>query len=460
MMRASAKKQTEARAGMARGINRNYIISVQSAEAPIGDENCIDYVFIDPPFGANLNYSELNFMWESWLRVWTNNTSEAIENKVQKKDIDSYRQIMTCCLASAYKVLKPGKWITIEFSNTSAIVWNNIQTSLVEAGFIVANVSALDKQKGSFKALTSPTAVKQDLVISAYKPHSSFESRFAIEAGSEEGVWDFIRNHLSFLPVVKYQNHELQPIPERDPRILYDRMLSFYVRRGLSIPLSSAEFQKDLLVHFAERDEMIFLQEQAAEYDQARSRMGGIQQQSLFIFDESSAIQWIRRELKNKPQLFSDINHLYMQNIGGWSKSEVQLDLRELLNQNFLCYEGGAEVPPQITSWLRKSSSWRIEIEKEVLSSGQLLDQLGVQSFSTKNQELRDFAADHWYVPNPERQADLQRMRETSLLKQFQSYVADTKKIKVSRAEAIRAGFKDCWRRKDYGTIISIGHLE
>jgi hypothetical protein len=53
---------------------------------------------------------------------------------------------MTRCLASAYKVLRPGKWITIEFSNTSAIVWNNIQTSLVEAGFIVANVAALDNE--------------------------------------------------------------------------------------------------------------------------------------------------------------------------------------------------------------------------------------------------------------------------------------------------------------------------
>jgi predicted RNA-binding Zn-ribbon protein involved in translation (DUF1610 family)/predicted RNA methylase len=45
----------------------------------------IDYIFLDPPFGANLNYSELNFLWESWLRVQTDNKLEAIENKTQKK---------------------------------------------------------------------------------------------------------------------------------------------------------------------------------------------------------------------------------------------------------------------------------------------------------------------------------------------------------------------------------------
>jgi predicted RNA-binding Zn-ribbon protein involved in translation (DUF1610 family) len=41
----------------------------------------VDYIFTDPPFGSNLMYSELNFIWESWLKVWTNNESEAIENK-------------------------------------------------------------------------------------------------------------------------------------------------------------------------------------------------------------------------------------------------------------------------------------------------------------------------------------------------------------------------------------------
>ena len=52
-----------------------------AAETQLGN-NTLDYIFIDPPFGANLNYSELNFLWESWLKVWTNNKPEAIENSV------------------------------------------------------------------------------------------------------------------------------------------------------------------------------------------------------------------------------------------------------------------------------------------------------------------------------------------------------------------------------------------
>lgn len=459
MMMAAAKKQAEGRMGISKSDRSSSVISVQSAEGIFAEEDSVDYIFIDPPFGSNLNYSELNFLWESWLRVWTNNKLEAIENKVQKKGIDEYRQLMTNCLKNAYKMLKPGKWITIEFSNTSALVWNNIQTSLIEAGFIVANVSALDKQKGSFKALTSPTAVKQDLVISAYKPSADFESRFTLDSESEEGVWDFIRSHLSFLPVLKYQNGKLQSIPERDPRILFDRMLSFYVRRGMSVPLSSTEFQNGLRQRFSERDDMFFLQDQVIEYDRQKVRTGEPEQESLFIFDEVTAIQWVRKTLKRKPQIFSELNHLYIQSISGWSRNEIKLDLREILAQNFICYEGEEMIPPQITSWLRKGSIWRISIEKEAMATGQILEQLSSLPFKTSNSELRDFVASLWYVPNPERQADLERLREHALLREFQSYASSSqKKLKVTRAESIRVGFKECWKRKDYLKIVSVSH--
>lgn len=110
-------------------------------------DNSVDYIFTDPPFGANLNYSELNFLWESWLKVLTNYDTEAIENDAHKKGSIEYRSIMAACFVEFYKKLKPGHWMTVEFSNTKASVWNSIQTALTEAGFIVANVSALDKNR-------------------------------------------------------------------------------------------------------------------------------------------------------------------------------------------------------------------------------------------------------------------------------------------------------------------------
>jgi DNA modification methylase len=418
-------------------LNSNYTTTSTNSSGFFGVlNNSIDYIFTDPPFGANLNYSELNFLWESWLKVVTNNKPEAIENSVQGKGPNEYRQLITACFKEAYRVLKPGHWMTVEFSNTKASVWNSIQTALNDAGFIIANVSALDKKQGSFKAVTTPTAVKQDLVISAYKPNGGFEKRFQEEATTEEGVWDFVRTHLDYLPVIKSKGALLEMVPERDPRILFDQMVAYYIRKGYFVPISSQEFQLGLSQRFIERDGMYFLPEQAAEYDRKRM-MKQVFQAKLFVSDEASAIQWLRQLLKEKPQTFQDINPLFMQELGGWSKNEQQLDLRELLNQNFLCYDGKNKVPSQIHSYL--SSNWP-----------------EMRNLAKDDPKLVAKGKDRWYVPDPNKVGDLEKLREKALLKEFDEYKQTKKKLKVFRLEAVRAGFKKAWQDRDYGTIIGV----
>lgn len=432
--------------------NNLCVVSTQSS-INIESKNKYDYIFIDPPFGSNINYSELNFLWESWLNVWTNNKPEAIENSVQGKGPVEYRQLMTACFQEAYRILKPGHWMTVEFSNTKASVWNSIQTALADAGFIVANVSALDKKQGSFKAVTTPTAVKQDLVISAYKPNGGFEERFLKEAKTEEGVWDFVRTHLQYLPVSKQQGALLQFIPERDPRILFDQMVAYYVRKGHLVPVSSQEFQLGLSQRFIERDGMYFLSDQVAEYDRRKMTSGELKQMSMFVSDEASAIQWLRQLIKEKPQTFSDINPQFMQQLGGWSKNEAQLDLRELLNQNFLCYDGKGPIPAQIVSWMMKSSTLRELISRE---SRAMSDESNNSGLEAQNSELRCKAADRRYVPDPNKAGDLEKLREKALLKEFEEYKETKKKLKVFRLEAVRAGFKKAWQERDYAVIVAV----
>ena len=419
---------------------RNF--SIQSCQSNDGykylPENSLDYIFIDPPFGANLNYSELNFLWESWLKVWTNNEPEAIENSVQGKGATEYRTLMAACFKEAYRVLKPGRWMTVEFSNTKASVWNSIQTALTGAGFIVANVSALDKKQGSFKAVTTPTAVKQDLVISAYKPNGGFEERFEQEAQTEEGVWDFISTHLKYLPVTKKQGFDLVAIPERDPRILYDQVISYYVRKGYNVPIDSQEFQLGLSQRFSERDGMYFLPEQVAEYDRKKMLAGTVgQQQEMFVSDEASAVQWLRQLLREKPQTFQDINPQFMQKISGWSKNEQGLELSLLLEQNFLCYDGDALVPEQIHRYL--STNWKT-----------------MRNLKKDDPALVAKATDRWYVPDPSKAGDLEKLREKALLREFEQYKDSKKKLKVFRLEAVRAGFKKAWQSREYSSIITV----
>lgn len=417
-------------------------VSTNSLEATILPDNSADYIFIDPPFGSNLNYSELNFLWESWLKVWTNNKSEAIESKEQGKGLLEYRYLLAKSFKEIYRVLKPGRWMTVEFSNTKAAVWNSIQIALTEAGFIVANVSALDKQQGSFNSVTNTTSVKQDLVISAYKPSNEMKDAITNTRDTEESVWSFIRSHLEQLPVFIGQKGSAGLIVERTPRVLFDRMVSYYVQNGFSVPISSGDFQVGLAQRFPMRDGMVFLETQVAEYDKKRLLAHDFMQMSLFVSDENTAIEWLRQQLMIKPQTRQDLHPGYIKEIQHIAKYEMLPELDVLLEQSFLQYTGTGLVPSQIHAYLSTNYKDLRELDKE-------------------DTALRRKAKDRWYVPDPNKQADLEKLREKSLLREFGTYVDEIKgskkKLKQFRLEAIRAGFKKAWSEKDYQMIVEIG---
>ena len=417
----------------------NHIVGTQHS----GYVNCIptesvDYIFTDPPFGHNFDYSELNFFWEGLLGVTTNQATEAIISKSQRKGIEEYRGLMQSCFGEFYRILKPGRWVTVEFSNTKASVWNAIQSALESSGFVVANVAMLDKKQHSFKAVTTPTAVKQDLVISAYKPNGGLEVRFGLEAGTEVGVWDFIRSHLGQLPVFVLRGGRCEVVPERQHFLLFDRMVAFHVRRSVSVPISAAEFYARLRARFPERDGMYFLPDQVAEYDRNRLATGGTVQLDVFVFDESSAIQWLRQELGRKPQKFQDIHPQFLREISGWQKHEKLPELSEMLDQNFLCYDGTGEVPSQIHSYLSTNFKDLRKLPKD-------------------HATLRFKARDRWYVPDPKKAIDVERRRTRALLREFDEYSRSPERsLKLLRLEAVRAGFFRAYREQDYATIVAV----
>ena len=67
-------------------------------------------------------------------------------------------------------------------------------------------------------------------------------------------------------------------------------------------------------------------------------------------------------------------------------------------------------------------------------------------------------ARDRWYIPDPNKAGDLEKLREKALLKEFEEYKTVKKKFKSSdrfRIEALRAGFKKAWQDRDYSVIVS-----
>jgi DNA-directed RNA polymerase subunit RPC12/RpoP len=159
--------------------NSKVIISTQSATNLSQIPNSsIDYCFTDPPYGANINYSELNFVWEAWLGHFTKIDEEAIINPVQKKGLDEYRELMEKSFREIFRVLKPGRFLTLTFHNSQTAVWEAIQTALANAGFNLAYIGVFDKVQRTFKQVTTSGAVGYDVLIHAYKPRISNGVRF------------------------------------------------------------------------------------------------------------------------------------------------------------------------------------------------------------------------------------------------------------------------------------------
>lgn len=256
---------------------------VGSADALTLSDDSIDYIFTDPPFGANIYYSELNSLPESWLRVITDNRSEAIENKAQGKDAQFYLKEMGRCFSEYYRILKPGRFMTVEFSNTSAAVWNAIQNAVQTAGFVIVNVAALDKKQGSFNAVTTTTAVKQDLVITCFKPSDKLVTNTG-RSEPKQSAQDFVEEYLIHLPVHVQRNQSTTAVVERSAKILYDRLISYYVQHGYDIPMDAREFQQMLHNSFIERDGMFFTASQAVEYEEKRANTT-----TLYLWHWSSA---------------------------------------------------------------------------------------------------------------------------------------------------------------------------
>jgi DNA modification methylase/DNA-directed RNA polymerase subunit RPC12/RpoP len=383
--------------------NHNYLQTTQSiTDFNKINSNSIDYIFTDPPFGANLMYSDLNYIWESWLNAITNNETEAIVNKSQNKELEEYTNLMTDGFKEMYKMLKPNRWMTVVFHNSKAKVWNAIQESITRAGFIIAQVSTLDKKQGSFKQVTSAGAVKNDLVINAYKPKKEFEDKFLKNAG--EGLEaDFVKEQLKHLPV--------EANIERTEQMLYSKMLAHYVENGFKIKYDANNFYKLLHDNFVELDGYWFLEDQAEEYSEWKSslKLDEIQDikkgnQVLFVVDEKSALTWINNFL-DEPKEYGDIYTSYEQ-IATQTDDKIP-ELRELLDQNFILEDGKYRRP--------KTRKERESIEKS----------------RTKNLEKA------W-------KKLLDRAKNGS------------RKIKNIRKEALIHGFTKCYQQENYEDIVTV----
>lgn len=120
------------------------------------DDHSVDYVFTDPPFGANLFYGDCNVVWEAWLGDVTETENEIVVNRCLKpgdggKTIDDYERLLAEAFKEIRRVLKPDGRASVVFHNSDDQVWKAMLEAAESAGLRQVEVSVLDKVQRSMK---------------------------------------------------------------------------------------------------------------------------------------------------------------------------------------------------------------------------------------------------------------------------------------------------------------------
>lgn len=179
------------------------IVSTQSAidlcQIP---NDSVDFTFTDPSYAWKVQFGELNFLWESWLGFDTSwLKDEIIINPVRGITEDDWAEMMRKAMEEAYRVLKPGRWMSLCYHDTSEGTWQTLQDILIDVGFELSDVGVLNPQQKSYNQLMADKVIKVDLVLNCRKPRSG-EIIAQIEKGApiDERVSDIIIDYLQRKP--------------------------------------------------------------------------------------------------------------------------------------------------------------------------------------------------------------------------------------------------------------------
>ncbi len=137
---------------------RAEVVQASATELAHLPDGSVDYVFMDPPFGANIFYADSSLLWDAWLGALTDERAEIVVNKHRApseggKTLPDYQRLMTDAFREVSRILKPSAYATLQFNNSSDDVWCAIQDALSDAGFEVRHAVGLDKIHPSIKGV-------------------------------------------------------------------------------------------------------------------------------------------------------------------------------------------------------------------------------------------------------------------------------------------------------------------
>jgi len=317
------------------------VICHDARTLPLRDAT-VDYIFVDPPFGGNIYYADASILWEGWLNEFTDETKELVFNRQRFQDehfkkLGDYESGMHDAFAEMFRVLKPGRWCTVEFNNSDGRVFETIKRAIGAAGFEIANMLLLDKAQKSFKQVKGvkgeEDVVDKDVLFNLHKPDVVRTEVSGEDHDLERQVVEAVRQHLQTLPERVKTEPEKYNDEHRTTATINSMLMNVLIPRGVSVERLNLPFiERICRRYFRKLGQRWYLRGEA---------VGGNGGHDLFatgiaVTDELTAIEWLRQELQSRPKLLGELKPLWMRATGLLPAEVSQtLVLDDLLTENF-----------------------------------------------------------------------------------------------------------------------------
>ena len=244
----------------------------------IPDES-IDMVLTDPPYGANVMYSELI----DFFHVWNYKSSiaselgftepispkmnEIIINSVAGKDFEYYQEGITAVLSQCYKKVKTDGYLVFSFHDKSLKSWLAVLQSIYAAGFCLKKCYPVQAETRTGAHTSNKNSIGIDIMLICQKKSNEFiqmtnVTNEEIEKALQETRIFLVKN------LEKFQNVEAEfTVPDIQNMSIAEFFVNF--KNYYLYDTSSKEIILSKLQNFLENVEVI-----ASDFKITKKRVG------------------------------------------------------------------------------------------------------------------------------------------------------------------------------------------
>jgi len=146
------------------------------------EEDSIDFIMTDPPYGGLVQYLDLSTIWLIWLKKFdqrfTPNYESEITIKNNIQDINTYKIKFQNGIKNLFKVLKNDGKIIFTFHNKDIKIWNAFLNAISMSGFKIEKVIHQQNRRTGESNVANPygTSASDFYIRCIKKPTTSFKT--------------------------------------------------------------------------------------------------------------------------------------------------------------------------------------------------------------------------------------------------------------------------------------------